>query len=373
MQKLEIILIFSLLCFSDFLFGNSNLSNIVVKEIDTSQVLFLTIYKTNDNFRVSATLNKNQIQFNTVENIDTIINTFDNIYTALNNPFNGYKRLDRTIKVVKGEVKFKTSFSIKKNDIHRYNYEDEFIADISYLSKIFIEPLNDFVRLSTEIRIQLGQDIIKYPIDLLFFNQKPIFLQKPVSFFIASFISPNKLKIENPKCLIIRDKTADPQNGCDSVNNFFKNAYYFEVEQLQPEKIDTFKLIDILLISSHGGISFTENDYIELNNFKLQPFNFKDLQPKIIYFDACKSGVSYNFVQRFKTNNAFYYLGPISDNEAGNSSTLTMKYFFSFLTNGISPIEALYETRKELFYKFENSADILVVYWYSYLFRIYCF
>ena len=58
-------------------------------------------------------------------------------------------------------------------------------------------------------------------------------------------------------------------------------------------------------------------------------------------------------------------------NEAGNSSALTIKYFFENLKNEIEPIEALFQARIKVYNRFNDGNNQKNLLWYSFPFRIY--
>jgi hypothetical protein len=101
-------------------------------------------------------------------------------------------------------------------------------------------------------------------------------------------------------------------------------------------------------MSVHGRIeTATCNSYIKINNEELSPAIFNQRKLKLIYFDSCHLGLGLNFVKKFHDLEAGYYLGPIISNEAGNSSTKTIKYYFENLHSS-NPVESLLKTKQIL-------------------------
>ena len=118
--------------------------------------------------------------------------------------------------------------------------------------------------------------------------------------------------------------TADPENACKSINEKYENSYFDYIENVNIDGIKKAKDFDFLLMSVHGVIDVNScQGFIKINNEKLYPSTFSRKNLKLVYFDSCHLGKAKNFVDRFHSLDAQYYLGPIISNEAGNSSTKT--------------------------------------------------
>jgi len=65
-----------------------------------------------------------------------------------------------------------------------------------------------------------------------------------------------------------------------------------------------------------------------------------------------------------------YFLAPILSNEAGNSSTRTIRLFFKNLAETGSPAESLYLTRRQLYQEFQKDPPAKRL-WRAYPFRLY--
>ena len=82
------------------------------------------------------------------------------------------------------------------------------------------------------------------------------------------------------------------------------------------------------------------------------------------------------FLQAFQDkSDVQFYLGPIISNDAGDSSTKTMIWFFTAVLEHGNPIKALFETRKRLFefYATKERLNIVKSLNKAFAFRIYEF
>jgi hypothetical protein len=77
-----------------------------------------------------------------------------------------------------------------------------------------------------------------------------------------------------------------------------------------------------------------------------------------------------HYLAAMRASGVKYFLAPMMSNEAGNSSTLTIKAFFRELAAGVDPVEALYRARRELHAAFETEA-LRVLLWKAFPFRVY--
>ena len=64
-------------------------------------------------------------------------------------------------------------------------------------------------------------------------------------------------------------------------------------------------------------------------------------------------------------------MAPLISNEAGHSSTLTLRYFFNDLNKGVTPMDALFQTRRQLYKEFEGRVNRTEQIYYAYPFRLY--
>jgi hypothetical protein len=236
----------------------------------------------------------------------------------------------------------------------------------------FFDPIQTLIRQCTEIEFVLGHDaLIPYPFDLLIFEGKPLFLQKPVAYSFKK-AGPQRFNLKDVSgALLISDKTADPQRAVIKVQKYIPNNIYKDINDVKPTDFETMPPIDLLLMSAHGHIFTDEDDYIEFGDDRLKAGHLANLRPKLVYFDSCFMSSSVDFIKLFQSNEAAYYIAPIVPNEAGNSSTKTMNLFFEALDIYGCPAYALYLTRCQLYDHFSKQGINFMLFFRSFPFRLY--
>ena len=238
----------------------------------------------------------------------------------------------------------------------------------------FFDPIEAFIRQCTEIEFVLADDkLIPYPFDLLFFQGKPLFIQKPVAYSFEK-AGPGQIDLkEISHALMISDETADPERAVAKVREYFKKNTYKDINDVKPDDFKTAGPVDLLLISAHGHIFDNEDDYIEFGDERLKAEHLASLRPKLVYFDSCFMGASHDFIRLFRDNGVAFYLAPWVPNEAGNSSTKTMCLFFESLDLYGCPAYCLYLTKRQLYDHFSKKGVNFMVFFRSFPFRVYRF
>ena len=265
---------------------------------------------------------------------------------------------------------------IKLNKLKRLgNFEIEPL--LQELGQYLFSPIQTTIDRASEIEFVITKDLIKIPLDIYFYKNKPLFLQKPVLFSFEMF-NEKPLKISRDwNGFIISDVTADPDRGVLFAKKLFPNLQYFDIEKISLKKIRKISKADIILISAHGFVDTKEEDCINIKNEDIYPDIFSHLHPKIVYLDSCQLGISRSFIEKFQDIKVNYYLAPILSNEAGNSSIKTIKWFFEFLVQGQPPTIALFKTRKALYDEYKHSdttesqEDFVELMWRAFAFRAY--
>jgi hypothetical protein len=100
------------------------------------------------------------------------------------------------------------------------------------------------------------------------------------------------------------------------------------------------------------------------------------LEAWIVYFDSCQQGSNMEYLQAFQNeSDVQFYLAPIISNDAGDSSTKTMIWFFTAVLEHGNSIKALFETRKRLFefYTMKKKLNLIESLNKAFAFRIYEF
>jgi hypothetical protein len=233
-------------------------------------------------------------------------------------------------------------------------------------------PVESLVQSCSEIHVIIPESLLKPPLDLLYFNKEPLFLQKPIWYSFSELDLPAWQFSQNLTALLISDKSADPDRGVLFLKELIPSAEYFDISEMTLSRLASFQQKDLLLISAHGDISFDKDDYIELRKKeKIKPPHLSRLAPQLVYLDSCQLGASRSFIKAFQTAGTTWYVAPIISNEDGNSSTKTIKFFFQGLQDGLTPTMALFQARIKLYKQFQETDSFKSLLERSFPFRIY--
>lgn len=235
------------------------------------------------------------------------------------------------------------------------------------LGQAVLGPLDARIATASEIVIRVRSDRLLEPIDLLHWRGKPLWLQKPVVYELARH--PVEARSWEPTlttALLISDPTADPENAVGAVKGQWTSTY-FKSKKIRPKKLRNADPVDVLLVSAHGTAT-DEDENVEIGDGEeAYGEDFATVKPRLAYFDSCSMGSSPAFLKAFRKAGTEYYLAPIVSNEAGGSSTHTIRAFFAALSKGRTPVEALFDARRSLSKRYAGP-DLL---YKAFVFRIY--
>lgn len=264
--------------------------------------------------------------------------------------------------------------SVVHDLLEKHLVDSRFVDALKNLSTDLISPLASMLEHADTISVAVNRDSVYFPFDLLLYQNVPLFLRRPVFYTFEQHELEQQEDLKIDSALIISDVTADPQQACADVAKQLlgvaKKVIYADVAHARPSLFKR-KAIDLLLMSVHGKV-FTDERSDKVALYDWEPFasQLATVTPKIAYFDSCKIGVSLDFLSQFQSDGTIFFLGSVLSNEAGNSSTITMKEFFRYLNTGIRPVEALFLTRRLLFERFKDD-DFSRRLWRAFAFRLY--
>jgi hypothetical protein len=242
---------------------------------------------------------------------------------------------------------------------------------VAALSNQFFGSINEQIRSANYLNFIIDDTLLIYPLDLLEYDGVPLFINKKIYYSFNELTFNNYQLTATSSGLILRDATADPENGCGLVNQLYEGSTSYDITDLNLSNFEKFDRPDFFLISAHGMISDIHNGYIAMNQEAILPAHIASVNSDLIYFDSCNLGISKSFISAAQQSGTKFLLAPIVKNQAGNSSTLTIKYFFEHLKSGLHPIDALYLARKSVYKQFDHPSHIQNLLWYSFPFRIY--
>ena len=236
-----------------------------------------------------------------------------------------------------------------------------------------ITPFEPLLSKCERIQFIIEPKLAKCTFDLLKYNEVPLFLQFEIVYCLEKIdLGKSILDINNG--LIISDSTADPENGCGSAHQLFTGTVYYKIENASDELIENQKDIDMILISAHGEVDDGFKGGIYITDLQLNPDVFLTANPKLVYIDACQQGINLSYVNALKENGRTrFYIAPIISNDAGDSSTKTIQWFFTKLKSSKDPVKALSYARRKLYsyYSYNTSCNKITVLNKSFPFRVY--
>jgi hypothetical protein len=175
--------------------------------------------------------------------------------------------------------------------------------------------------------------------------------------------------------LFIADPTTDPEDGVKLVAGKISGSKWFPMKQASLGRIRSGGNYNTLVISAHGDLDKKNSGSMAINDEALDSDLFESVSAGLAYFDSCQMGVNWDFVETFQSEGtARYMLAPITSNDAGDSSTRTVVWFFEYLQRSADPAAALLTTRQLLHgYYTQKGLSHLTILNKAFPFRLYEF
>lgn len=241
-----------------------------------------------------------------------------------------------------------------------------------------LTPFTDLLASCSLVRIWVDDETVRCAFDLLTWNAAPLFLQREVCYQLEEEGGDDQPNIQLESALIIADLTADPEEAGLQVSKLIPNARYLEAPKASLKMIrDAAANIDTFLLSAHGELDEENSGGIYLNdNDMVEDELMGQMQAWIVYCDSCQQGINMDYLYAFQNDSDIqYYLAPIISNDAGDSSTRTMVWFYEGVMKHGDPIRSLFETRQRLYkyYKNTEKLDLITTLNKAFAFRIYEF
>lgn len=250
---------------------------------------------------------------------------------------------------------------------------------VAALSAALIEPFAGQLRNATSLRIVVPEELVQCAFDLLELDGKPLFLTLPVSYVLDDDVDEYEEREQLRTGLILADLTADPEKACEAVHRKLPQTEYFEMDEDSYEHLENLEACDLLLISGHGSL---EDDgtgelalYDEDEESCVTDEEIAELETTLVYFDSCQMGVNWSFIETFyEEGSSRYYVAPVISNDAGDSSTRTMDWFFYGVLQHGNVAKALFDARSKLFAHYSRAGlSPITVLNKSFAFRLYEF
>ncbi|MBQ4845046.1 hypothetical protein [Pseudoalteromonas sp. MMG005] len=244
-------------------------------------------------------------------------------------------------------------------------------AYIAKYESLLLNPIEGLLSNATHIHFIVDDDSFRYALDLIPYKGKPLFLHFPISFSVHKVnVNQHSYFSKVWSGLSISDRTADPENAVSYLSELLVKNNYYKMEDLSHEELSKMGPTDVMLFSLHGkGSKSTAS--MDFNGESLFAKDLAHFQSKLIYLDSCEMGSSIGFLKELKKHGNEFLIAPLFSNEAGGSSTETIKGFFSNLQAGDSPAIAMYKVRKKLYNKYSQSDNVASAYWKAFPFRVF--
>jgi hypothetical protein len=280
------------------------------------------------------------------------------------------RRETRTERIDKADFRRKTLDLYKGLESRRLSDADG-QRMVKNLGRQILGPFRALIETADEVVFVVSDGLLETPLDLLYHNGQPLFLQKPVSYRVTQPTKQGSGFSLPGSALVVSDASADPERAAAQVASNFADSIFLDVAKVDPPYLRRQPAYDLLLMSVHGRIDNTTADHVVLGSGSAgSADDFLMIKPKLAYFDSCRLGVSSRFLKTFMSIGSLYFIAPILSNEAGNSSTKTMQFFFEHLGQGARPEIALFLARKKLWEAYHQDAFADRV-WHAFPFRVY--
>ena len=248
---------------------------------------------------------------------------------------------------------------------------------INKLTALLITPFAKQIKACSLVRFQISEELVNCSFDLLTYENAPLFVQRKVCYQIAEGEGEDAPKLELSSALLIADLSADPEEACKAVSKLIEDSEYAKMEDANLKMIkDSAAEVDILVVSAHGDLDDDNSGGVSINKETITGKLIGQLECWVVYFDSCGQGANLDFLKAFQEeSDCQFYLAPIISNDAGDSSTKTMLWFFTDLLKHGDPIKALFDTRKRLydFYLTGKKLTLITTLNKSFAFRLYEF
>ena len=220
------------------------------------------------------------------------------------------------------------------------------------------------------VHFVLDEGSFDFALDLVLHKGQPLFLQYPVSFSYVPVNANKQYRFnEFGRALVVRDETTDPESASLMMSKWLVNTQHHEMEDITKAGLKKRNRFDVALLSLHG-IAGEGDAFMQLNDEQVFASDLQQLKGKLLYLDSCQMGSSYSFAAEFSNSKTEFIVAPLFDNEAGGSSTATIKSFFTQVNSGKTPADAMHITRKTLFKDYEKADNFTTAIWKACPFRM---
>lgn len=235
---------------------------------------------------------------------------------------------------------------------------------VDALGKALVEPVEGHIRAASQIVFIVDQKSVRFALDLLPIDGQSIYERIPVVYLLEEAEVEEDPGLELDYAFCMADLDCDPEKGLKQITGLFASSDYAEMpDTTLAEVLDGGSDTTALVISAHGEVAENSGS-LSINDEEFDSDSIGSLDCDLIYLDSCQMGVAFDVIEACSEEEASsYYVAPITSNDAGDSSTLTVTWFFQSLKETGSPARALYLTRKRLteHYQKKGLAEVVIL------------
>lgn len=247
-------------------------------------------------------------------------------------------------------------------------------ASVADLSAKLIAPAAELVKGTDHINFIVDKGLVRCSFDLLENGGQPLYLTHKVTYTSAGYRAKNAPhKVRGG--LFVADPTTDPEDGLKQASHKITGSKWLAVKDASLKRLRSTKKYNTLVISAHGDLDKTNSGSMGINDEELDSDFFETVSADLAYFDSCQMGANWDLVETFQAERtARYMLAPITSNDAGDSSTYTVMWFFESLQESGDAAASLLKTRQRLYKQYKKEGlDYVTILNKAFAFRLYEF
>lgn len=268
--------------------------------------------------------------------------------------------------------KFDTIYTIIENK--QTGRAKELTKLVAELSRDLVEPAAELIGQTDRINFIIEKPLVRCAFDLLEVGGKPLYLTHSITYSAFGYHAKNPdLSVQG--AYFVADHSTDPEDGFKKASRLFKGAVWEAVESSSLTEIGREGNYNVLAISGHGDLDNSNSGSIAINDEALDSDTMENIDVALAYLDSCQQGANWDFIETFHNEkNASFMVAPITSNDAGDSSTLTVVWFFGELKKTRDAATALHKTRGKLYEHYRKAGlDPVTIINKAFCFRLYEF
>ncbi|RJQ77564.1 MAG: hypothetical protein C4519_13270 [Desulfobacteraceae bacterium] len=332
----------------------------------------MDITRVDNALHVKANLDRESCAY-TIDAQDMVVQKLKTIYALLETKENetsmvgnANRFLKQQYKAVQGLLQQQDK-SQQTSSGNQISVSDETKLLLETVGQSIFQPVHALIETATEIEFVITEDEMLFPLDALFYQGSPLFLQKPVVYKFSKKTNGRFAMSASWNGCMIADPTTAPGKAVLNVKKYFPNSQHFNSREIRSEDIAKLGSAKFLLISASGS-----PEGIELPHLAIRSWSLASLKPELVYLNTGKLGLGIDFLKAFQQAGTHYYIAPIFGYEFDSIAALTMERFFRSLSTGNSPSYAMYLTRKTIYNEcLLKDNDFQWVMWQAFPYRVY--